>query len=65
MLLWGHYMIPNWHLRKQRILYWDKFSRPEQPARFGTSTDLWWFDLAKYTQISLSGYSVEGIDNEY
>jgi len=47
VLLWGHYMIPNWHLRKQRILYWDKFSRPEQPARFGTSTNLWWFDPAK------------------
>jgi microcin C transport system substrate-binding protein len=47
VLLWGHYVIPNWHLRKQRILYWDKFSRPEQPARFGTSTSLWWFDPAK------------------
>jgi microcin C transport system substrate-binding protein len=51
VLLWGHYMIPNWHLRKQRILYWDKFSRPEQPARFGTSTDLWWFDPAKAARL--------------
>ena len=51
VLLWGHYMIPNWHLRKQRILYWDKFSRPEQPARFGTSTDLWWFDPVKAARL--------------
>ena len=51
VLLWGHYMIPNWHLRKQRILYWDKFSRPERPARFGTSTDLWWFDPAKAARL--------------
>jgi microcin C transport system substrate-binding protein len=51
VLLWGHYMIPNWHLRKQRILYWDKFSRPEQPARFGTSTDFWWFDPTKAAQL--------------
>ena len=51
VLLWGHYMIPNWHLRKQRILYWDKYSRPEQPARFGTSTDLWWFDPAKAARL--------------
>jgi microcin C transport system substrate-binding protein len=47
VLLWGHYVIPNWHLRKQRLLYWDKFSRPEKPARFGTSTDIWWFDPVK------------------
>jgi microcin C transport system substrate-binding protein len=51
VLLWGHYMIPNWHLRKQRILYWDKFSRPEQPARFGTSTDLWWFDPVRAARL--------------
>jgi len=51
VLLWGHYVIPNWHLRKQRILYWDKFSRPEKPARFGTSTDLWWFDTAKAARL--------------
>jgi microcin C transport system substrate-binding protein len=51
VLLWGHYVIPNWHLRKQRILYWDKFSRPEQPARFGTSTGLWWFDPAKAAKL--------------
>jgi microcin C transport system substrate-binding protein len=51
VLLWGHYVIPNWHLRRQRILYWDKFSRPEQPARFGTSTDLWWFDAVKAARL--------------
>ncbi len=51
VLLWGHYVIPNWHGRKQRILYWDKFSRPEKPARFGTSTDLWWFDPAKAARL--------------
>ncbi len=51
VLLWGHYVIPNWHLRRQRILYWDKFSRPEQPARFGTSTDLWWFDSVKAARL--------------
>ena len=47
VLLWGHYVIPNWHLSKQRILYWDKFSRPERPTRRGTSTDWWWFDPVK------------------
>ena len=51
VLLWGHYVIPNWHLRKQRLLYWDKFSRPEKLARFGTSTDNWWFDPVKAARL--------------
>jgi microcin C transport system substrate-binding protein len=51
VLLWGHYVIPNWHLRKQRLLYWDKFSRPEKLARFGTSTDIWWFDPVKAARL--------------
>ncbi|MFQ5973087.1 MAG: extracellular solute-binding protein [Alphaproteobacteria bacterium] len=47
VLLAGHYVIPNWHLRKQRLLYWDKFSRPDKPSRRGTSVDWWWFDPVK------------------
>ena len=41
VLLWGHYVIPNWHLRKRRLLYSDKFSRPAKLAKFGTSYSLW------------------------
>ncbi len=51
MLLHGHYVIPNWHLRYQRILYWDKFSRPEATAKFGTATNLWWFDTQKAARL--------------
>jgi microcin C transport system substrate-binding protein len=51
VLLWNHFVIPNWHLQKQRILYWDKFSRPEQLAKFGTSTTLWWFDPVKAARL--------------
>ncbi len=47
VLLWSFYVIPNWHLRVDRILYWDKFSRPEVTPRSGTSTSLWWFDPVK------------------
>ncbi|MFO1351287.1 MAG: hypothetical protein U1F68_11690 [Gammaproteobacteria bacterium] len=28
VLLWGHYVIPNWHIRAFRVAYWDEFSRP-------------------------------------
>jgi microcin C transport system substrate-binding protein len=47
VLLWGHYVVPNWHLRKQRLLYWDKYSLPKTLSRQGTSTNWWWFDPAK------------------
>ncbi len=47
VLLWGFYVIPHWHLTYQRILYWNKFSRPEITPRQGTSTTYWWFDAVK------------------
>jgi len=28
VLQWGFYVIPNWHIASQRLLYWDKFGMP-------------------------------------
>jgi microcin C transport system substrate-binding protein len=52
VLLHGHYVIPNWHLRFQRILYWDKFSRPDKPTTFGTSISLWWYDRERAVRLN-------------
>jgi microcin C transport system substrate-binding protein len=51
VLLFGYYVIPQWHLRTQRVLYWDKFSRPAVTPRNGTSVDYWWFDEAKAARL--------------
>ena len=51
VLLYGYYVIPQWHLRTQRVLYWDKFSRPAVTPRSGTSIDYWWFDEAKAARL--------------
>jgi microcin C transport system substrate-binding protein len=51
VLLSGYYVIPNWHVRVQRILYWDKFSRPQITPRTGTSIAYWWFDPAKAARL--------------
>ncbi len=51
VLLFGYYVIPQWHLRMQRVLYWDKFSRPAVTPRNGTSIDYWWFDEAKAARL--------------
>ena len=47
VLLSGHYVIPNWHIQGDRILYWEKFSRPKVPTRRGVLFDRWWYDEAK------------------
>jgi microcin C transport system substrate-binding protein len=47
VLLFGYYVIPQWHVRVQRILYWDKFSRPAITPKTGTAIAYWWFDPVK------------------
>jgi microcin C transport system substrate-binding protein len=51
VLLWGFYVIPQWHIRADRVLYWDKFSRPDSPVRTGVMTGRWWYDETKATAL--------------
>ena len=60
MLLWNHYVIPAWHLRADRILYWNKFSRPKITPLHGTSIDYWWFDAAKAAALKVENGSGNG-----
>nr|VFJ59142.1 MAG: microcin C transport system substrate-binding protein [Candidatus Kentron sp. DK] len=43
VLLHGHYVVPNWYLASDRILYWNKFSRPGKTAPNGVSLHRWWY----------------------
>ncbi len=47
VLLWGHYVIPHWHLRYFRVAYWDKFGRPQISPKYALGFDTWWIDPAK------------------
>ncbi len=47
VLLAGFYVIPHWHIRADRALYWDKFSRPTTPTKSGVLTSRWWHDTVK------------------
>jgi microcin C transport system substrate-binding protein len=47
VLLWGHYLIPNWHNRTFRVAYWNRFGRPETTPRYGVGFSSWWVDTAK------------------
>jgi microcin C transport system substrate-binding protein len=47
VLLWGHYVIPHWHIRVFRVVYWDKFGRPAVSPKNALGFDTWWVDAQK------------------
>lgn len=45
VLLWNHYVIPQWHINTHRIAYWNKFSHPDIAPRYGdVGFWTWWLD---------------------
>jgi microcin C transport system substrate-binding protein len=42
VLTWNHYVIPEWHISKFRIAYWDKFARPTTRPKYALGIDTWW-----------------------
>ncbi|NKB68033.1 MAG: ABC transporter substrate-binding protein [Candidatus Latescibacteria bacterium] len=52
VLLWGHYVIPNWHMRSFRLVYWNKFGRPVIQPKYALGfPDFWWIDTDKQAQL--------------
>ena len=41
-LLWGHYVIPHWHISYDRVAYWDKFGMPDVIPEQGFQLMSWW-----------------------
>lgn len=50
VLLWGHYVIPHWHIGYDRVAYWDKFGMPSTIPSQGFQLMAWWIDPAKVQQ---------------
>ena len=42
VLLWGHYVIPNWHLKTWRVAYWDHLGHPEVSPKYDVGISTWW-----------------------
>lgn len=49
VLLWNHYVIPQWHMPADRLVYWDKFGRPGIIPMQGYQLMAWWAKPAKST----------------
>ena len=48
VLLRGHYVIPQFHIRAFRLVYWNKFGRPATTPKYGLGVlDTWWVDAEK------------------
>lgn len=42
VLLWSHFMIPNWHLDYHRIAYQNRFGIPEIQPQYTLGFENWW-----------------------
>jgi microcin C transport system substrate-binding protein len=49
VLLWNHYVVPQWAYSKLRTARWDRFSHPDPLPKYGMSAfpTLWWWDADK------------------
>ena len=49
VLLWHHFVVPQWTYGKTRTARWDRFGRPAEMPKYGMSAfpDIWWFDADK------------------
>jgi len=49
VLLWNHYVVPQWNYPKVRTARWDRFGRPAELPKYGLSgfPTIWWFDADK------------------
>ena len=64
VLLSGFYVIPNWHIRADRVLYWDKYSRPELLTKNGVMTSRWWYDETKAKSLRVAIETDESLATE-
>jgi microcin C transport system substrate-binding protein len=46
VLLWHHFVVPQWTLDKARTARWNRFARPNAMPKYGISAfpDIWWWD---------------------
>lgn len=53
VLLWNHFVVPQWNYPKIRTARWDRFGRPSEIPKYGLSgfPAIWWFDADKAAKI--------------
>jgi microcin C transport system substrate-binding protein len=58
VLLWNHYLVPQFYAPYDRIAYWDKFHRPEQLPGHASALSafmrVWWYDEDRASKLALA-----------
>jgi microcin C transport system substrate-binding protein len=49
VLLWGWYVVPQWHIQSVWAAWWDRFGHSDVPVRSGIAFNAWWVDAALAT----------------
>ncbi|MCW2243396.1 extracellular solute-binding protein [Azospirillum canadense] len=47
VLLWGHYVVPQWYSGVYRVAYWNRLKRPATLPPYSLAFDAWWLGDAK------------------
>ncbi|MGA8497792.1 MAG: extracellular solute-binding protein [Xanthobacteraceae bacterium] len=53
ILLWNHYVVPQWNYSKLRTARWDRFSYPDPLPKYGIAAfpTVWWWDADKAAKV--------------
>ena len=54
VLLWNHYVVPQWNFGTLRTARWDRFGRPSRMPAYGLSAFpmLWWWDQERAAKVA-------------
>jgi len=56
VLLWNHYLVPQFYAPAERIAYWDKFARPERLPGHANALSaflqVWWHDDRRAAELA-------------
>lgn len=54
VLLWTHYVVPQWNYPKARTARWDRFGHPDRMPEFGQTAfpTIWWWDAARAAKVA-------------
>jgi microcin C transport system substrate-binding protein len=55
VLQWSFLVVPQWHLGYDRLVFWDKFGRPEVTPDQGAQVFTWWVDPDKAAALEAAG----------
>jgi microcin C transport system substrate-binding protein len=57
VLLWNHYVVPQWTIQKLRTARWDRYARPQVMPKYGVSAfpTIWWRDFRRVAKSDRSG----------